>query len=132
MIQCLGFLFGWLIMAVRSPKPCGHPGCSLLVYDGTGYCAKHKPEPWKKRPGSAKRVTGRRLQRMRHELFSDNPLCAECLRQGRVTPADERDHIIPLFEGGKDEPDNIQGLCKSCHAEKTARESLRARKGGGG
>ena len=41
------------------------------------------------------------------------------------------DHIIPLSSGGDDHPDNLQALCQSCHAEKTARDrgyrlSLRA------
>ena len=39
----------------------------------------------------------------------------------------EVDHVIPVFEGGTHDDDNLQGACHACHAEKTARESARAR-----
>ena len=70
---------------------------------------------------------GRTLQRERARLFSANPLCVECERQGRVTVATIRDHIIPLAEGGQDTADNIQGLCEECHNKKTLAESKRGR-----
>lgn len=46
-----------------------------------------------------------------------NWLCQECLRQGKITPATEAHHIIPLEE----RPDlaldvnNGEGLCRDCH-----------------
>jgi 5-methylcytosine-specific restriction protein A len=36
--------------------------------------------------------------------------------------AEELDHIVPLFKGGTNDEDNLQGLCKKCHAEKTKRD----------
>jgi len=62
---------------------------------------------------------------MRAELFSSNPLCVDCQRQGRVKLATQRDHITPLAEGGADDPDNTQGLCDDCHAIKSKAESAR-------
>jgi len=53
-----------------------------------------------------------------------HPLCEECKRNGRLTPAVVVDHIIPhkgnreLFWNEK----NWQALCKSCHDRKTAKE----------
>lgn len=118
-------------MTRAAPKPCAHAGCPTLVFDGGGWCEKHRRASWsQKRDTPVKRVTGRRLQRMRAELFRDKPLCAKCLEQGLITPATERDHIVPLFEGGTDDRDNIQALCADCHAAKTAAEALRARRGG--
>lgn len=35
----------------------------------------------------------------------------------------EVDHILPLSCGGNNEMENLQALCKKCHAEKTARET---------
>lgn len=32
------------------------------------------------------------------------------------------DHILPIANGGKNSIDNLQPLCKSCHAKKTAKE----------
>jgi len=72
---------------------------------------------------------------MREQLFSADPLCAECRKASppRVTLATQRDHIVPLAEGGTDDDSNIQGLCDDCHRAKTARESARglARSRGG-
>ena len=65
---------------------------------------------------------------MRAALFAANPLCVECTRLGRVTLATQRDHIIPLCEGGADDSDNSQGLCDACHEGKSLAESLRARR----
>ena len=33
-----------------------------------------------------------------------------CEAKGRVSVAEEVDHIIPLFKGGVDEWENLQGL----------------------
>lgn len=116
-------------MPISPPKPCNHPGCGVLVRDGTGRCPKHKREAWAKAPTAAKRVTGRRLQTMRERLFAENPLCVECERNGLVMLATQRDHVIPLAEGGTDDDDNVQGLCKPCHDAKSRQESARGRHG---
>jgi len=59
----------------------------------------------------------------------ERPLCEACQRHGRVTLATERDHRVPLAEGGTDDDDNIQALCADCHREKTLAEALRGRGG---
>lgn len=109
-----------------APKPCNKPGCGVLVRDGSARCEKHKPPAWTKKPTATKRITGRKLQAMRAELFRSQPLCAECERQGRVRLATQRDHIKPLAEGGADDGDNVQGLCEPCHDAKSLQERLRA------
>ena len=35
---------------------------------------------------------------------------------GRLTPAEEVHHKVPLSEGGTHARDNLIALCKSCHA----------------
>ena len=40
----------------------------------------------------------------------------------KVTRGYEIDHIIPLSEGGSDDPSNMQLLTKEAHERKTARE----------
>ena len=114
-------------MPIAAPRPCSHTGCRVLAVIG-GRCADHQREAWHKKPVATKRVTGRRLQAMRAALFADNPLCVECTRLGCVTEAVERDHIVPLGEGGLDEADNVQGLCLACHEVKSLAEALRARR----
>jgi 5-methylcytosine-specific restriction protein A len=38
----------------------------------------------------------------------------------------EVDHILPRALGGRDAPDNLQVLCRTCHAGKTARQDAPA------
>lgn len=71
-------------------------------------------------------MTGRKLQAARAELFSRQPLCVHCLVKGVVKPATQRDHIVPLGEGGEDVTDNTQGLCDDCHDIKSLAERQRA------
>jgi 5-methylcytosine-specific restriction protein A len=112
-------------MSNAPPRPCSHPGCGVLVRDGSGRCPKHPKKAWAKPVNETKRITGRRLQAMRVELFTRKPLCEECERLGRVTLATVRDHRIPLAEGGPDDTTNEQALCEPCHAVKTKAESAR-------
>ena len=103
-------------MPSMPPKACGT--C------GKAGCAEHKPKPWQQ-TADYKRVSGRRLQRARAELFGREPLCRECSKTGRVALASIRDHIRPLAEGGTDDDGNIQPLCGPCSDVKTAGESRR-------
>jgi 5-methylcytosine-specific restriction enzyme A len=75
---------------------------------------------------SRRRITGRRNQARRRFFFATSPLCAGCLKKTPqvVRIATELDHIKPLSQGGdEDDPDNWQGLCHDCHAEKSALEA---------
>lgn len=69
-----------------------------------------------------RRIRGRKLQTIRKRYFSAKPLCAHCLHTGKVTQATELDHIVALTNKGKDDATNRQGLCKPCHALKTAQD----------
>jgi 5-methylcytosine-specific restriction protein A len=69
---------------------------------------------------TVERIRGRRLQRIRQTTLRSNPLCVACEAKGNVSLATEVDHITALVNGGKDTQDNRQGLCKECHAVKTA------------
>lgn len=112
-------------MPSAAPRPCSHPGCGVLVRDGTGRCLKHPAKVWAKKPTAAKRITGRKLQQLRKELFEREPLCRPCYKAGRVTVGTMRDHITPLEEGGMDTEDNVQNICVACHDEKSKAERAR-------
>lgn len=112
-------------MPTAAPRPCTHPGCGVLVRDGSGRCAKHQKAKWAKPVEATKRRTGRWLMGQREALFRRSPLCAVCECKGRVSLAVIRDHIIPLAEGGADMDDNTQGLCAECNDAKTKAESAR-------
>lgn len=115
-------------MPVSAPRPCSFSTCRVLVRDGSGRCPKHPREQWRKDVKATPRITGRRLQAMRASLFQRHPLCAECLRNGRASPATQRDHVIPLAEGGPDDETNEQALCDACHDAKSKQESARGRR----
>lgn len=53
-------------------------------------------------------------------LVRDYYLCQACLeRDGRPTPANHVDHILPKAKGGGDDLANLRALCRPCHDLKT-------------
>lgn len=116
-------------MPKRPKKRCAYPGC-WIVTDGK-YCDKHhdvdKVERRKRDEGrisAAQRGYDARWRKARKWFLSRNPLCVQCLEDGRLTPATVVDHVVPhrgdvnLFW----DVNNWQALCKSCHDRKTAKE----------
>lgn len=58
------------------------------------------------------------------------PLCRICRdTHNRITAACEVDHIKPVASGGSHDRDNLQPLCRACHAAKSERERVEARGG---
>ncbi len=116
-------------MPRKPKKPCRYPGCPELTEDR--YCPEHQKErdreynrtnrPFRKLYNSV------RWQRLRKRFLLEHPLCVECERLGRITPATVVDHIKP-HEGNPElfwNENNLQSLCKPCHDSKTAREDGR-------
>jgi 5-methylcytosine-specific restriction enzyme A len=99
------------------PRPC--PTCGRL------HCSAHHVPAWRTRKAPPPRTRGRELQRRRARLFSTNPWCVTCAKEGRRTLATIRDHVIPLAEGGCDDETNEQGLCQRCSDRKTQDEAKR-------
>ena len=60
--------------------------------------------------------------------LKQNPLCRMCEQASRTTLASLVDHIIPLRlrPDLRLDPANLQPLCRSCHAVKTAAETKNA------
>lgn len=75
------------------------------------------------RGGADARGYDARWRRARKAFLQKHPLCAECMKEGKATPATVVDHIVPhrgdpgLFWDIK----NWQPLCKGCHDRKTGR-----------
>jgi 5-methylcytosine-specific restriction protein A len=101
-------------------KPCPQPRCPHLQP-----CPVHVRAAWRGTTPAPPRIRGGRLQRLRAQLFTEQPLCVLCQAEGRVTIATIRDHKIPLAEGGRDEPSNTQPICADCHRRKTEAERNR-------
>ena len=86
--------------------------------------------PHDPRPNFRQRGYTSAWDKLRKAWIRHHPLCVECERQGFTEAATVVDHIIPKVEGGSDSPENLQSLCRFCHARKTAAE-VRRRKSQG-
>jgi len=75
-------------------------------------------------PATKKRY-GRSWKRIRDRYIAAHPLCEECKRDDKLTPAEEVHHILPLSKGGTHRDDNLMSLCTSCHSTITARDGGR-------
>ena len=108
----------------RKPKrPCAYPNCPELT-DGR-YCGKHGRQAsgeynrYARDKDSKSFYGGRAWREASARQLRREPLCAECMRAGRVTPAEFADHIQPIREGGaRFDAGNIQSLCRACHNRK--------------
>lgn len=64
---------------------------------------------------------GRAWRKIKEQVhLRDAYTCQQC---GIISLELECDHILNKAQGGTDDLDNLQSLCKSCHAKKTQRES---------
>lgn len=60
---------------------------------------------------------------VRAYVMQGSPLCAACEAIGFITLAQMVDHITPIRLGGEFwDTSNLQPLCNSCHASKSAKE----------
>ncbi|GEO27037.1 hypothetical protein AAC03nite_28220 [Alicyclobacillus acidoterrestris] len=116
-------------MPSKPMKPCSKPGCAALTRER--YCDDHKQDAWKydtERKSSAQRGYDSRWRKARLAYLKKHPLCVECEREGRLTPATVVDHIVP-HKGDKAlfwDSANWQPMCKPHHDAKTAREDMGA------
>lgn len=62
-------------------------------------------------------------RKLRVTYLKQHPLCEECLKFGKVTPATSVHHIKSPFKGGETNQhllldyDNLMSVCHECHAE---------------
>lgn len=109
-------------MPMTPKRPCRYPGCPNLCDRGV-YCEEHRKEYSSDalRGGAYVRGYDSQWRRARAAFLKKHPLCVQCQKDGRLTPATVVDHIIPhrgdrvLFWDER----NWQPLCKDCHDKKT-------------
>ena len=76
-----------------------------------------------------------RWQQLRRAKLAADPLCEECKKKGRAVRAEQVHHIVPIesvrtFEAMKAlayDRNNLQSLCKACHAKIHAEMSYAGR-----
>lgn len=62
-------------------------------------------------------------RKLRETYMKQNPLCEECLKKGKVTPASSVHHLASPFKTGEVnrtlflDYNNLQSICHECHAE---------------
>ena len=110
-------------MPYKPKTPCCYPNCPELTHER--YCEKHRVQAAREynryaRDGESKRFyNSPAWRRISAEQLKREPLCVECMRAGRVQPAEIADHIQPIREGGaRLDRENIQSLCRACHNRK--------------
>ena len=114
-------------MPYKSQKYCAEPYCSNYAEVGV-YCRKHSRDYNQRiRDPAVQKHYGRRWEKIRDLYLSKYPLCVECEKAGRLTPATEVHHIVPVTEGGGDDEGNLMAVCKPCHSRFTMGE-VRERK----
>ena len=91
-------------------------GCSKPI---RGTCTTCRRVREKDRPSAHARGYGAAWRKLRRYILSLDPMCQHCQRE----VATEVDHIKRKADGGDDEMNNLQGLCKECHKIKTLREN---------
>jgi 5-methylcytosine-specific restriction enzyme A len=111
-------------MSPLSPlRPCAARLCNALTRGGR--CAQHARELDQRRPNADVRLWYHtpRWKRLRAQVLAEEPLCGDCLTEGRTTASTDADHQVPhrgdvaLFWSRP----NLRGRCHACHSRKTRR-----------
>lgn len=120
---------------LRCPVSCAEPGCGQKNVAGSRWCERHRQSNavlearqafdalrWRNNPWRAwyGRWPWRGPGGLHDLTLARDPICKIC----NLQPSTIADHIKPHKGDWNRFTDlaNCQGLCKSCHDEKTARE----------
>jgi 5-methylcytosine-specific restriction enzyme A len=120
------------LMPARAPRTCGKSGCLFDNVAGSRYCAAHadtdkqKLQSYRQVAAPLKKLYNSvRWKNVRATVLARDPICVECNRAASA----ECDHIERAIQivkkyGVKQffNPERLNGLCKSCHSSKTAKE----------
>lgn len=120
-------------MPYQPARPCSFPGCPALV--NGRYCPAHQKEinrrynQYERDPASRERY-GAEWRRIRERFIAAHPLCELCKGRGRLTPATEVHHKAKIADGGTNDEENLQALCRKCHSRISAVDENRWRRKG--
>lgn len=117
-------------MPQRPSRPCRNRLCRSIHRNANGYCDEHQADAQQAKRGRAGQwsawYTTPKWRALRARQLRAEPLCAYCMKAGKVTEATVCDHITPhrgdevLFWSGP-----FQSLCQSCHSSDKQREERR-------
>jgi 5-methylcytosine-specific restriction protein A len=121
-------------MPFKAKHGCSHPGCPCLT-DGR-YCEAHTGDAEKYRAEANAHYNrnvrdkdaqafynGTPWRKLRAVKLRMKPICEECYRQRRLTPATIVDHIqdIATRPDLRLDMENLQSICIFCHNRKHGR-----------
>ena len=109
---------------------CSHLGCNNARSKFNLLCVEHGGRDTPRyytnvaRQEAHKMYDSAQWKRLRRIKLSENPLCAGCLTEGKVTPASDIDHLFPWRQLGKEAfyVNRFQSLCHEHHSMKTQQE----------
>lgn len=102
---------------------CAYPACTAIV-SGRARCDKHATKRNERpRLSAQERGYDGRWQRVRAQYIAAHPLCMDCEKQGRTTPAVDVHHIEKISDAPERRLDaaNLMALCRACHNQRTAK-----------
>lgn len=122
-------------MANRRMMECKHSGCYELTRNASGYCDAHAEEFERREKERIKRFNShynkdnkynrfygtQKWKRLREfVLCRDSYLCQDCLKNTKVTEANEVHHIEKIRKAWdkRYDPDNCISLCHDCHVKR--------------
>lgn len=115
-------------MPRKPAHPCNYPGCPKLTTER--FCPEHQQEYAKNyekyhRNREAKSKYDNKWNHLRKRYIAKHPWCEECLKEGRYVKVEHVHHRIPLSEGGTNDWNNLESVCRSCHSKIHARRGDR-------
>ncbi len=114
-------------MPQRIERPCRAYLCPNTTGNQNGYCEEHqalaRQREADRRESAYRRGYDKRWERFRAVYLRKYPLCADCLKAGRLISATEVHHIQKLAKHPemKYDEDNLMALCHQCHSKRTIR-----------
>lgn len=84
------------------------------------YADTAKAQADRRRGNSAARGYDAAWRKLRLSVLKGEPLCRHCKAEGKITPAQEVDHIDG--DAWNRDRSNLRPLCKPCHSRRTAKE----------
>lgn len=108
-----------VFMANKARKYCAAFPCFYLAEDRSAYCHRHQPTRAPKETDPFYLTV--QWRKFRAWYISRHPICEQCEKEGRLTPAMMVDHILEISDGGAlTSEENAQALCHKCHSIKTS------------
>lgn len=116
----------------RAPKRCSLSCPNPVTTNGK--CVEHQPprEAWKDKRERVFLKSAEWARQRRRVLYRDNTYFGGCRLgfDGCTSVATQVDHIIPTWYTQVEEvtDEELQGVCKSCHDNKSSFEGVQARR----